>query len=86
MERAKRLELTRTLLQACSEKETYATAAILDVAGNAQAKNHRFPTEKVQAWAEELDEIVCAWPMIGYSVQHGLMAIVRSQCSRSGRP
>jgi hypothetical protein len=57
-----------------------------DAAGNAHAKSCEFPAEKVAAWAEELDEIVCAWPMIGESVQHGLLAIVRAQSRRAMRP
>jgi hypothetical protein len=86
LERAKRLELLRALLQEANREEPITTTNSCDAAGNAQAKSREFPIEKVAAWAEELDEIVCAWPMVGESVQHGLLAIVRAQSSRSARP
>ena len=86
MERAKRLELLRALLQEANREGLLATSNGYDAAGNAQGGNRGLPVEKVQVWAEELDEIVCAWPMIGESVQYGLMAIVRAQSSRSVRP
>lgn len=86
MERAKRLELLRALLQAANQEDPIATMNSPDAAGNAQVKSREFPIEKVVAWAEELEEIVRAWPMIGESVQHGLIAIVRAQSSRTVRP
>jgi hypothetical protein len=86
MERAKRLELLRELLQACSEEATCAAVANPDVAGDAHTNKRGFSAEKVQAWADELDEIVRAWPIIGNSIQHGLMAIIRAQTTQSVRP
>ncbi len=83
---SQRLELLRALLQEANREGLLATSNGYDAAGNAQGGNSGLPAEKVPAWAEELDDIVCAWPMIGESVQHGLMVIVRAQSSRSVRP
>ena len=83
MERAKRLELLRVLLQ--EAKQEYHAEALngSDAAGNAQTKSRKISIGKVAEWAEELDEIVGVWPMIGESVRQGLMAIIRAQSSRS---
>lgn len=45
-----------------------------------------FPTTKMQVWAEELEEIVCAWPTIADGVHHGMIEIIRAQRSDSSRP
>jgi len=37
----------------------------------------------MRVWAEEIDEIIRVWPVIGQGVQQGLLAIVRAQGLRS---
>ena len=74
------------LLQEANRECLIATSNSYDAAGYAQGEIRGFLIEKLAAWAEELDELVCAWPMIGESVQHGLLAIVRAQSRRAMRP
>jgi len=83
MERAKRLELLRMLLQEANQEYPAESWNNFDAAGNAQTKSRKISIGKVAVWAEELDEIVGVWPMIGESVRRGLMAIIRAQNSRS---
>ena len=79
MERAKRLELIISLLQACLDQRVYDTAKCLDAQRDAHETNPAFSRGKVAAWAADLDEVVHAWPSIDSNVQTGLLAIVRSQ-------
>lgn len=84
-ERGKRLELLRTILQDANQEYPAESWRCSDAVGHAAVKSCGFPIEKVQVWAEELDEVVCAWPMIDESVQRGLIAIARAQSCRSVR-
>ena len=83
MERAKRLELIALLLQASINERCCETKPEANAAGHAPDKIRGFPTEKVRVWAEEIDEIIRVWPVIGQGVQQGLLAFVRAQGLRS---
>ena len=83
MERAKRLELIRLLMQTFADNECCVNYKNSNTAGNAPDKNDKFPAEKMRVWAEEIDEIIHVWPGIGQGVQQGLLAIVRAQGLRS---
>jgi hypothetical protein len=78
MERAKRLELLRSLLQASLSDETYKSLMQVGVQGDAHAKKLPEPDLKLQAWVAEMEQVIEAWPKIDPSVRTGLMAIVRS--------
>jgi hypothetical protein len=79
MERAKRLELIRSLVQACLGNEAYQILKGRDAHGHAHEKNEQSADGKLAVWTEELDEVLHAWPRIESKVQAGVMAIVRSQ-------
>ena len=83
MERAKRLELIGLLMQISADNEFCVTYNNSNTAGNAPDKNDKFPAEKMRVWAEEIDEIIHVWPVIGQGIQQGLLAIVRAQGLRS---
>ena len=83
LERAKRLELIRLLMQTFADYECCVNYNNSNTAGNAPDKNDKFPAEKMRVWAEEIDEIIHVWPVIGQGVQQGLLAIVRAQGLRS---
>ena len=83
MERAKRLDLILLLMQKFADNKFYVIYKNSNTAGNAPDKNDKFPAEKMRVWAEEIDEIIHVWPVIGQGVQQGLLAIVRAQALRS---
>jgi hypothetical protein len=86
MERAKRLELIASLLQACLGKEAYESLTQRPAHAHAHGENHAFAEDKLAVWAEELHEIIAAWPSIGSNLQNGLTALVRSQKTPTLRP
>jgi hypothetical protein len=86
MERAKRLELLRSILQMCLGEAAYGKLTQSSAAGAAHVRSVSFLTTKMQVWAEELEEIVRAWPTIADGVHHGMIEIVRAQRSGSSRP
>ncbi len=78
MERAKRLELLRSLLQACLGGKTYKSLTKAGAQGGAHAENAPEIDPKLEAWVAEMEEVIAAWPKIEPTVRTGLMAIVRS--------
>jgi hypothetical protein len=78
MERAKRLELLRSLLQSCLGEEAYKNLMKAGAQGGAHAEKACEIDPRLEAWVAEMEEIVDAWPKIEPSVRTGLMAIVRS--------
>lgn len=85
LERAKRLELISLVLQVCLGKDAYEILVGRCVAGHAQAPERVSPTNEVEVWNHELQEIMTVWPKIRERVQHGVMTVVRSHCSGSIR-
>jgi len=85
MERAKRLELLRFLLQSCIGEETYKCVMKDGAQGDAHVENVPEITQKLEAWAAEMEEVIAAWPKIEPTVRTGLLAIVRSQHGSSVR-
>jgi hypothetical protein len=79
MERAKRLELLRSLLQSCLGKETYNSLMEAGAQGGAHAEKAPEIDPKLEAWVAEMEEVIAAWPKIEPTVRTGLLAIVRSQ-------
>lgn len=78
MERAKRLELLRSLLQSCLGDETYQSLMKAGAQGGAHAEKAPEFDPKLEAWIAEMEEFIAAWPKIESAVRAGLMAIVRS--------
>lgn len=78
MERAKRLELLRSLLQSCLGKETYNSLMKAGAQGGAHGENAPKIDPNLEAWVNEMEEVIAAWPKIEPAVRTGLMAIVRS--------
>jgi hypothetical protein len=78
MERAKRLELLRSLLQSCLGEETYNSLLQAGAQGGAHAENAPEIDPNLEAWVAEMEEVIAAWPKIEPAVRTGLMAIVRS--------
>ena len=78
MERAKRLELLRSLLQSCLGKETYNSLMEAGAQGGAHVEKDSEIDPKLEAWVTEMEEVIAAWPKIEPAVRTGLMAIVRS--------
>jgi hypothetical protein len=79
MERAKRLELLRSLFQSCLGAETYNSLMKAGAQGGAHAEKAPEIDPKLEAWVAEMEEVIAAWPKIEPSVRAGLLAIVRSQ-------
>jgi hypothetical protein len=79
MERAKRLELLRSLLQSCLGDEAYKSLIRAGAQGGAHAEKTPEIDPKLEAWVAEMEEIIAAWPKIEPTVRTGLLAIVRSQ-------
>ena len=79
MERAKRLELLRTILQSCLGDETYNSLIQAGAQRDAHAEKVPETDPKLEAWVAEMEEVIEAWPKIEPAVRTGLMAIVRSQ-------
>ena len=79
MERAKRLELLRSLLQSCLGDEAYKSLIRAGAQGGAHAEKAPEIDPKLEAWVAEMEEIIAAWPKIEPTVRTGLLAIVRSQ-------
>lgn len=86
MERAKRLELLRSLLQACLSKDTYKSLMKAGAQGGAHAPEEPEIDLKLQVWVAEMEEVIEAWPKIAPTVRTGLLAIVRSQRVGGLRP
>ena len=78
MERAKRLELLRSLLESYLDDETYQSLVKAGAQGGAHAKNTPEIDPPLEAWGAEMEEVIAAWPKIEPAVRTGLMAIVRS--------
>lgn len=78
MERAKRLELLRSLLQSCLGEETYNCLMTAGAHGGAHVEKTPTIDYKLEAWVAEMEEVIQAWPKIEPAVRTGLMAIVRS--------
>lgn len=78
MERAKRLELLRSLLQSCLGDEAYKNLIQAGAQGGAHAVKAPEIDPKLEAWVVEMEEVIEAWPKIERNVRVGLMAIVRS--------
>ncbi len=79
MERAKRLELLRSLLQASLGEEAYEILTNAGAQGGAHAEKASEIDPKLEAWVAEMEEVIAAWPKIEPTVRTGLLAIVRSQ-------
>lgn len=79
MERAKRLELLRSLLQSCLGDETYQSLMKAGAQGGAHAEKASEIDLKSESWVTEMEEVIAAWPKIEPTVRTGLLAIVRSQ-------
>jgi hypothetical protein len=79
MERAKRLELLRSLLQSCLGDEAYESLIRAGAQGGAHAEKAPEIDPKLEAWVAEMEEVIAAWPKIEPTVRTGLLAIVRSQ-------
>ena len=78
MERAKRLELLRSLLQSCLGDKTYNSLIKAGAQGGAHTENAPKIDPQLEAWVAEMEEIIAAWPKIEPVVRTGLMAIVRA--------
>jgi hypothetical protein len=78
MERAKRLELLRSLLQSFLGGDTYNSLMQAGAQGGAHTENAPAIDPKLDAWVAEMEEVIAAWPKIEPTVRTGLMAIVRS--------
>jgi len=78
MERAKRLELLRSLLESGLGEEAYKNLMKAGAQGGAHAENASEFDPKLEAWVAEMEEVIAAWPKIEPAVRTGLMAIVRS--------
>ena len=78
MERAKRLELLRSLLQSCLGEATYESLIRASAQGDAHTKKTPDSDPKLEAWVAEMEEVIEAWPKIDPNVRVGLMAIVRA--------
>lgn len=78
MERAKRLELLRSLLQSCLGKEAYNSLMEAGAQGGAHIEKAPETDPESEAWVAEMEEVIEAWPKIDPAVRTGLMAIVRS--------
>jgi hypothetical protein len=78
MERAKRLELLRSLLQSSLGDEAYNNVLRAGAQGGAQVEKAPGIDPKLEAWVAEMEEVIEAWPKIEPAVRTGLMAIVRS--------
>ncbi len=85
MERAKRLELIRDILQPYLNSYTYDTVLPSNAAIDASQFKAAVSSDQLNAWTTELEEIVRAWPMLNPSVQGGLMAIIRSQATEQSQ-
>ena len=79
MERAKRLELLRSLLQACLGEATYNSLMQAGAQGDAHPEKAPKTDPKLEVWVTEMEEVIAAWPKIEPTVRAGLLAIVRSQ-------
>jgi hypothetical protein len=79
MERAKRLELLRSLLKSCLGEETYKSLTKAGAQGGAHVEKTLEIDPKLEVWVTEMEEVIAAWPKIEPTVRTGLMAIVRSQ-------
>ncbi len=79
MERAKRLELLRSLLQSCLGDETYNSLMKAGAQGGAHTEKASEIDEKLEAWVAEMEEVIAAWPKIDPLVRAGLFAVIRSQ-------
>ncbi len=86
MERAKRLELLRSLLQSCLGEDTYNSLMEAGAQGGAHAEKASEIEPNLKAWVAEMEELITAWPKIDPSVRTGLLAIVRSQRESVIRP
>jgi hypothetical protein len=78
MERAKRLELLRSLLQSCLGDEAYKSLIQAGAQGGAHANITQEIDHNLEAWVAEMEEVIEAWLKIERNVRLGLMAIVRS--------
>jgi len=78
MERAKRLELLRSLLQLCLGDDTYESLIRASAQGDAHTKKAPDSDPKLEAWVAEMEEVIEAWPKIEPTVRVGLMTIVRA--------
>jgi len=78
MERAKRLELLRSLLQSCLGDETYNSLTKAGAQRGAHAEKAPEIDPKLEAWLGEMEEVIEAWPKIEPALRTGLMAIVRA--------
>ena len=79
MERAKRLELLRSLLQSHVSEKTYNSLIHAGAQGGAHAEKAPESDPKLEALMAEMEEVIAAWPNIEPTVRTGLFAIVRSQ-------
>ena len=58
MERAKRLELLRSLLQSCLGAETYNSLMKAGAQGGAHAEKAPVIDPKLEAWVAEMEEVI----------------------------
>jgi hypothetical protein len=85
MERAKRLELLRSLLQSCLGEDAYQSLVRVGAQGGAHAENRSEIDPKWEAWVTEMEEVIAAWPTIEPTMRAGLKAIVRSHHGSAAR-
>jgi hypothetical protein len=78
MERAKRLELLRSLLQSCLDEASYNSLMKAGAQGGAHVDKAPETDPKLDVWVTEMEEIIETWPKIEPTLRKGLLAIVRS--------
>ena len=76
MERAKRLELLRSILQDTVDQSTCDCHTANEGAGGAHAP--KAPSE-LDRWSLETEEVLAAWPALATGIRQGVVALVRSQ-------
>jgi hypothetical protein len=79
MERAKRLELLRSLLNSCLGDETNNSFMHAGAQGGAHAEKAPDFDPKLETWGAEMEELIAASPKIEPTKRTGLLAFVRAQ-------
>jgi len=79
MERAKRLERIREILQGYLGIEAYIKADNANSSGAALPEYNSISEVEIMAWAKQLNDIVCGWPTLNDGLRQGLLIISRAQ-------
>jgi hypothetical protein len=84
MERAKRLELLRQVLQSVIDQCTYESLCQASAAQAASKGLGLISKAKIIAWTEELEAVMRTWPSMNDGMRQSVVAIAQSQfASRS---